>query len=124
MEVNKDNADRALRKYIDIFPHQEEIVTYAKFLLSGITEQQTKLDHYIEVASQHWKLSRITYVDRNILRLAIFEMLFSTEVPPKVAIDEALELGKKFGAEDSKDFINGVLDRVFKDFYHADTSDD
>jgi transcription antitermination protein NusB len=124
MEVNKDNADRALRKYIDIFPHQEEIVTYARFLLSGIMQEQTKLDHYIEVASEHWKISRITYVDKNILRLAIFEMLFSTEVPPKVAIDEALELAKKFGAEESKDFINGILDRVFKDFYHADTLDD
>jgi N utilization substance protein B len=68
-------------------------------------------------ASEHWKLSRITYVDKNILRVAIFEMLHSSEVPPKVAIDEALELAKKFGSEDSKDFVNGILDRVLRDHY-------
>jgi N utilization substance protein B len=56
-------------------------------------------------------------VDKNILRVAVFEMLYTQDVPPKVAIDEALELAKKFGAEESKDFVNGILDRVLKDFY-------
>jgi transcription antitermination protein NusB len=124
MEVNKDSADGALRKYTTIFPHQEDIVSYARFLLSGIIQEQGQLDHYIEEASEHWKISRITYVDKNILRLATYEMLYSTEVPPKVAIDEALELAKKFGAEESKDFINGILDRVLKDFYRAHSSSD
>ncbi len=117
MEVNGDSADGALEKYVKIFPYQEEIVDYARFLLSGVKEEQDKLDRRIEEASEHWKLSRITYVDRNILRVAIYEMLYSPEVPPKVAIDEALELGKKFGSEESKDFINGILDRVLREHY-------
>ena len=124
MEVNKESADGALRKYTTIFPHQEDVVSYARFLLSGIMQEQGQLDRYIEEASEHWKISRITYVDKNILRLATYEMLYSEEIPPKVAIDEALELAKKFGAEESKDFINGILDRVLKDFYRAHPSVD
>ncbi len=117
MEVNLDAVDAALGRYLKVFPHEDNIVDYALFLLSGIRKEQESLDGYIAEASEHWKLSRITYVDKNILRLAVFEMLYSPEVPPKVAIDEALELAKKFGSEDSKDFINGVLDRILKDHY-------
>ncbi len=125
MEVNRgvaegspqDATDQALRKYTTIFPHQDDIVDYARFLLIGVGKEQKTLDGYIASASEHWKIGRITYVDKNILRVAIYEMLYSDEVPPKVAIDEALELAKKFGAEDSKDFVNGILDRVLRDFY-------
>jgi transcription antitermination protein NusB len=117
MEVNRGNADAALERYVKIFPYQEDIVGYTRFLLSGVVKEQESLDRFIVTASDNWKLSRITYVDKNILRVAIYEMLYSPDVPPKVAIDEALELAKKFGAEDSKDFINGILDRVLKDYY-------
>ena len=117
MEVNRDTVDQALQKYTKIFPYQDDIIDYARFLLTGVGREQKTLDGYIAIASEHWKISRITYVDRNILRVGIYEMLYSEEVPPKVAIDEALELAKKFGAEDSKDFVNGILDRVLRDFY-------
>jgi transcription antitermination protein NusB len=117
MEVDRGNPAGALERYVKIFPYQEDIVAYTRFLLSGVTKEQAELDRFIVTASDNWKLSRITYVDKNILRVAIYEMLYSTDVPPKVAIDEALELAKKFGAEDSKDFINGILDRVLKDHY-------
>jgi N utilization substance protein B len=117
MEVNREAADAALERYVKIFPYEEEIVSYTRFLLEGVTRELKGLDGCITGASEHWKLSRITYVDKNILRVAIFEMLHSPEVPPKVAIDEALELAKKFGTEDSKDFVNGILDRVLRDYY-------
>jgi N utilization substance protein B len=117
MEVNHDGIDQALQKYTKIFPYQEDVVSYARFLLAGIRQEQDKLDKHIAAASEHWKIGRITYVDKNILRMGVYEMLYSEEVPPKVAIDEALELAKKFGAEDSKDFVNGILDRVLRDFY-------
>ena len=117
MEVNLDAVDGALERYLHVFPHQDDIVDYTRILLSGIKRERNNLDRYIAEASEHWKISRITYVDKNILRVAVFEMLYSLEVPPKVAIDEALELAKKFGSEDSKDFINGVLDRILKDHY-------
>lgn len=120
MEVNRGNPVGALERYVKIFPYQEDIVAYTRFLLSGITGEQATLDRLIVTASDNWKLSRITYVDKNILRVAIYEMLYSPDVPPKVAIDEALELAKKFGAEDSKDFINGILDRVLKEHYEKE----
>jgi N utilization substance protein B len=117
MEVNQDAPEKALDKYVTVFPYQDDIVSYARFLLSGVKKELADVDRCIEKASEHWKLSRITYVDKNIIRVAVFEMLYSTDVPPKVAIDEALELAKKFGSEDSKDFINGVLDKILKDHY-------
>jgi transcription antitermination protein NusB len=120
MEVNRDTADKAIAKYVSIFPYQDDIISYARSLLTGVLKEQTRIDRYIETTSENWKMSRITYVDKNIMRVAIYEMLFSTDVPPKVAIDEALELAKKFGAEESKDFINGILDKVLKDFYEKD----
>ena len=117
MEVNLDAVDGAFARYLKVFPHQDDIVDYTRILLAGVKRERENLDRYIAEASEHWKISRITYVDKNILRVAVFEMLYSPEVPPKVAIDEALELAKKFGGEDSKDFINGVLDRILKDHY-------
>ena len=117
VEVNLDAVGPALDRYLKIFPYQDEIVDYTRLLLSGVKKEQATLDSYISDASENWKIGRITYVDKNILRVAIFEMLYSPEVPPKVAIDEALELAKKFGGEDSKDFVNGVLDKVFKERY-------
>jgi transcription antitermination protein NusB len=117
MELNGGDADTALRKFCEIFPYQKEIIDYSRFLLVGVVKEQQRLDHYIEKASEHWKLSRFTYVDKNILRIGVYEMLFASDVPPKVAIDEAIEMGKKFGSEDSKDFINGILDRILKEYY-------
>ncbi len=117
MEVNREAAGAALERYVKVFPYEEDIVSYTRLLLEGVTRELKGLDGCIVGASEHWKLSRITYVDKNILRVAIFEMLHSPEVPPKVAIDEALELAKKFGSEDSKDFVNGILDRVLRDHY-------
>ncbi len=117
VELNGGDVETALRKYCEIFPYQKEIVDYSRFLLNGIIKEQKQLDQYIEEASEHWKLSRFTYVDKNILRIGAYEILYAPDVPPKVAIDEAIELGKKFGSEDSKDFINGILDKILKEFY-------
>jgi transcription antitermination protein NusB len=123
MEVNREAAGAALERYVNVFPYEEDIVSYTRLLLEGVTRELEGLDRCIVEASEHWKLSRITYVDKNILRVAIFEMLHSPEVPPKVAIDEALELAKKFGTEDSKDFVNGILDRVLRDHYEKGAGD-
>ena len=124
MEVNGDNAEAALAQYLSIFPYQSDIAEYARTLLAGVKGERETLDRYIEAASDNWKLNRITYVDRNILRVAIYEMLFSLDVPPKVAMDEAIEMGKKFGTEESKDFINGILDRIFRDHYQKGAEKD
>jgi transcription antitermination protein NusB len=117
LETNGGDAVLALAKYCELFPYQEDIISYAREILIGVGREKPMIDGYLQTASEHWRLNRITHVDTNVLRIGAWEMLFSSDVPPKVAIDEAIELGKKYGNEDSKDFINGVLDRVLRDFY-------
>jgi len=120
VETNGENPEEALAKYCTLFPYQDDIVDYTKQLITGVTREQERIDGFIREACEHWRIDRIAYVDKNILRIGIFEMIFSSDVPPKVAIDEAIEMGKKYGTEDSREFINGVLDRILKDFYGKD----
>ena len=89
------------------------IVDYAKRLVLGIHENMEHIDRLLRKSSKNWRLERMSRVDRSILRLSVFEMLYMEEIPPKVAIDEAVELGKKYGTEDSGAFINGVLDNIY-----------
>ena len=74
-----------------------------------------KIDQIISQFAEHWDLERMAVVDRNILRLAVYELLWPDDVPPKVAINEAIEIAKKFGTKESSRFINGVLDRIHKE---------
>ncbi len=117
VETAGEDPERALTKYCSLFPYQQDIVDYARLLLTGISAHREQIDEFIRKACEHWRIERIAYVDKNVLRIGVFEMIFSGDVPPKVAIDEAIEMGKKYGSEDSHEFINGVLDRILKDFY-------
>ena len=87
---------------------------FAKELMEGTLKNLKLIDSKISEFSKHWKLSRISVVDRNILRIACYEMLFMDKIPHAVSIDEAIELGKKYSTEESKSFINGVLDGIRK----------
>lgn len=88
---------------------------YAELLLLGVLGELDDLDERISASTQNWKLGRLAAVDRCILRIAVFELLHCDEVPPKVAIDEAINLAKKFSTEGSGAFVNGVLDRIYGD---------
>lgn len=81
-------------------------------LVNGVWEHRREIDRLIETNAENWSVYRITLIDRNILRLAAFEMVYCPDIPFKVAIDEAIELGKIYGAEDSGAFINGILDKI------------
>jgi N utilization substance protein B len=85
---------------------------FARDLVQAVSENKEDIDALIARLSHHWKLTRINRVDRNILRMAIAEFTSFHEVPSKVILNEAIEIGKKFGAENSAAFINGILDRV------------
>ena len=122
VETNRDDPESALTNYCESFPYQQDIMDYARRLLSGIKQYQDIIDTKIAAACENWRLDRITYVDRNILRVGIYEMFFVPDVPPKVSIDEAIELGKKYGNEDSRIFINGVLDKVMREHYKQEAS--
>ncbi|HEX7488531.1 MAG TPA: transcription antitermination factor NusB, partial [Anaeromyxobacteraceae bacterium] len=93
-------------------PVEREVMQVAEELVRGVARHRRELDAAIEAVSQNWRLDRMARVDRNVLRLATFELLHRDDVPVKVAINEAIELGKKFGSESSGAFINGILDRV------------
>jgi transcription antitermination protein NusB len=93
---------------------------FAEHLVRGVYLHQAEIDQIIVSASDHWRLDRMSLVDRNILRIALFEMLYCPDVPPKVSINEAIDIGKKFGSEDSGAFINGVLDHIMGKHQKAD----
>ena len=85
---------------------------FATNLLNGIVAHQVTIDEKITKYTANYELRRISAVDRNILRMAVYEMLYADDVPPIVAINEAIDIAKKFGTEESGKFVNGVLDRV------------
>ncbi len=115
--IEKDQVHEALDRNMDEFaPHRSD-APFMKKLLDGVLQKQPELDLVIEKAAPEWPVDRIAPVDRNILRLGLYELLFSDrkEVPAKVAINEAIELAKQFGGENSSRFINGVLGAVYKE---------
>jgi N utilization substance protein B len=83
-------------------------------LVKGVIDNQAAIDKVMEKFSDNWKLSRMACVDRNIIRIAVFEMLYCDDIPPRVTINEAVDIGKKYGTEDSGAFINGVLDSIYQ----------
>jgi len=99
-----------------VLAHFEEADTeterFADELVRGVQSEKLQIDELIQRSSTHWKLDRMARVDRNILRLAVYEILRRADVPLRVTLNEAIELGKKFGSEESSAFVNGVLDRI------------
>ncbi|MDO8461600.1 MAG: transcription antitermination factor NusB [Deltaproteobacteria bacterium] len=93
---------------------EDEVRTFAMELVDGTTEHLKEIDDLIEKQSTHWRLARMAVVDRNILRLAVYELLYGREIPVSVTLNEAIEIAKKFGTEESGSFINGVLDQIAK----------
>jgi N utilization substance protein B len=100
------------------FSPADEKDGFAQQIVVGVLEHYQHIDELIEKFSEHWRLDRISIIDRNILRMAIFELLFREDIPPRVTLNEAIDLGKRFGSEDSSAFINGILDRIQKEVIH------
>jgi len=88
---------------------------FAQDLVNGVIERRAEIDGKIAKYTEHWDLPRIAAVDRNILRLAIYEMLFRDDIPPVVSINEAVDIAKKFSTRESGAFVNGILDRLKAD---------
>jgi len=92
----------------------EEIQEFTVQISRGVWENVREIDRLIEEHSTHWKISRMALVDRNILRMAVFELLYCPDIPASVTINEAIEIAKKFGTEESGAFVNGILDHIAK----------
>ena len=93
----------------------EDQRSYIETIFSGIRERQPEIDRMLGEKTIGWRFDRLALLDRNILRLGVYELLYSDDVPPEVALDEAIELAKKFGTEQARKFINGILDRIWKE---------
>ena len=92
----------------------EEAFVYAQALVRGTCDHREEIDGLIRKQADNWRLERMPPVDRNILRLAVYELLYEADVPKLVVVDEAIELAKKFGSENSGRFVNGLLDGLLK----------
>lgn len=104
---------------IDIFwnnsdPVEPEVKEFADKLVRGVCKHREKIDGLISKYTTNWQLDRMAVIDKNILRFATFELLYADDVPPKVSINEAIDIAKKYGDKDSGKFVNGVLDKISK----------
>jgi N utilization substance protein B len=112
IDVAAEGIDDALSRFWKSFePVEREVMELSEALVRGVARSRRVVDEAIERVSIHWRLDRMAKVDRNVLRLAVYELL-ETDVPVKVVINEAIELGKKYGSESSGAFVNGLLDKV------------
>ncbi|MBW2117743.1 MAG: transcription antitermination factor NusB [Deltaproteobacteria bacterium] len=113
LEFSPGDPKEAFDLICEKFNSRDSIRPFSKKLVAGVCEKKEDLDRLISQASKNWRLDRMPLLDKCILRLAAFEILFMEDIPPKVSIDEAVEMGKKFGGKDSGSFINGVLDNIY-----------
>jgi transcription antitermination protein NusB len=102
----------ALDQFWSHFQDGAALPAYLQELVAGVAAHLEELDALIVRHSEHWRLERMTVVDRNLLRVAIYELLYQPEIPTKVVINEAVEMAKRYGSEASGGFINGILDQV------------
>ncbi len=109
----------AFATYEGYFDPSPKVLSFAKELVDGVAKNQEQIDELIERFSKNWKLSRMSAIDRNILRLATYELLYRSDIPPKVSINEAVELAKAFGSEESASFVNGILDAIYKNIVES-----
>lgn len=114
LDLVKTGVDEAIRAF---WKTQEELPSedtrdFCEELVRGAFEHHEEIDRFVEETSSNWRLSRMPVVDRNVLRMAVYEMLYRDDIPTTVTINEAIDLGKKFGSEDSGAFINGILDKI------------
>ena len=113
LDLTKNPAHQEVsRVFWSVTPSDADVVEFAESVVTGVCAQAERIDALITEASHNWKVARMSYVDRNILRLAVFEFLEKSDVPTMVSINEAIELGKRFGTNESGAFINGILDRI------------
>ncbi|MGD9676405.1 MAG: transcription antitermination factor NusB [Candidatus Bipolaricaulia bacterium] len=89
--------------------------SYIESAYRGITDRRQEIDRLIGERTVGWRFDRLALLDRNILRIGVYELLYSSDVPPEVALDEAVELAKTYGTEQARGFINGILDRIWKE---------
>jgi len=110
--TGEDDSGRGLALFWTHFDADPEVRSFARELVDGVREHRERIDALIAASAEHWRLPRLSRVDLNLLRLATFELLARRDIPASVAINEAIEIARRFGSDDSAAFVNGVLDHI------------
>ena len=112
-EMTKENTEEALRRFFETQPKMDkDLREFIEKLVCGVDQGMNELDKKVEAVAENWTMSRMAVLDRNILRMAIYEMTVMIETPPKVIVNEAVNLAKKYSGENSGKFVNGMLDKI------------
>ncbi len=109
---SEQDLEQRFADFCSLYEIQKKARPYAATLLQGVYDNRQEVDAVISERASNWRLERIDVTDRNILRIAVYEMIHQQDVPPEVAINEAVEIAKRFCADDSPAFVNGILDAV------------
>jgi transcription antitermination protein NusB len=120
LDANGGSAERVINQFWRETPGDPEGREYAERMVRGVAEDLEKIDSTIRKASTNWRIERMARVDRNVLRLGAWELAQVDDTPRAVILDEAVELAKRYGSEDSGAFVNGVLDRIATDLGRVD----
>jgi len=112
LEMNHQDIDDALRYFWEMNPADESCREFAENIIRGAMEHKQEIDSIIDKFTINWDIERIAIVDRNVLRIGIYEMLFRDDIPPVVSINEAVDIAKKYSTGESGKFVNGILDKV------------
>ncbi len=112
MDIHQNGSPQMLERFDDNFTLPLKVRPFFMKLVKGVLTAQPQIDALIERFSKNWRVQRMSCVDRNVMRVAVFEMLFCPDIPPKVSINEAIDVAKKFGSEESGAFINGIVDSI------------
>jgi len=113
LDISHGDVAETLELYWQNFEVSKKVKTFATVLVEGTWSNRNQIDRLISSCTENWSLERLSQVDKSILRMAVYELLYCRDIPPKVVINEAIELGKLFGTENSGAFINGVLDALY-----------
>ena len=112
LEMSGEGTERALESFAESFEHSPKARAFGAALARGVLAQREQIDAQIAAASEHWRLERLSRVDANVIRIAVYEMTTPPALPIEIAINEAVEVARKFGTAESAAFVNGVLDEV------------
>ena len=114
-DFNRGGLDVALVEFWDGTEHTEDARTFTEELVRGVEMNRLAIDERLQGYAENWALKRMSAVDRNVMRLALYEMFFRDDIPPVVSINEAVDIAKDFSSDESGKFVNGILDRARKD---------
>lgn len=120
IDVSQVDVDEAVELFWTNFEAPENVREFSTYLIKGTHSQLNEIDELIKSCSENWSLDRMSKVDKNILRLAVFELVYCDDIPPKVTLNEAIDLGKYYGSENSGSFINGILDALYTKLHQED----